>query len=207
MAERDRNNFAQNQSADDLDRVLDAALARYASVEPRSGLEQRVMANLSTAARHTQTLGWWRWGAAAVLAIVLVVAGLAWKSSRTSHPAIANHAPGTGVSKDASQGSSANINGAVPAVSHPGVKRVIRRQKRFPESANTLTASAPKRQQFPSPQPLSEQEQLLASYVERFPEHAVLIARAQAELEQRDHEEEMREMNGTANQDPKQIQE
>jgi hypothetical protein len=205
MADRDQNKFAQNQSADDLDRVLDAALATYASVEPRPGLEQRVMANLSTAAHRRRTVVSWHWGLAAALAIVLVIAGLAWRSSRTSRPAIATH-PHVGVSKDARQESSAKINRAVPAVSHAGVRRVIRRDKKPPRSMKTLVTSAPKGEQFPSPQPLSEQEKLLASYVERFPEHAVLVARAQAETEQRDHEEEMREMNATANQDPKQIQ-
>jgi Zn-dependent M16 (insulinase) family peptidase len=58
-----------------------------------------------------------------------------------------------------------------------------------------VTASGPKLDRFPSPQPLSDQEKLLASYVADDPHHAVLIARAQAELEKRDHEEEMREMN------------
>jgi hypothetical protein len=94
----------------------------------------------------------------------------------------------------------------MPAVGRPGVRRVIRRERNAPQTMKTLITSAPKSEQFPSPQPLSEQEKLLASYVERFPEHAVLVARAQAQLEQRDHEEEMREMNATANQDPKQIQ-
>jgi hypothetical protein len=191
MAERDRNNFAQDQSADDLDRVLDAALARYASVEPRPGLEQRVMANLSAPAPHTQRLLWWRWGVAAVLAIVLVVAGLAWKSSRTSHPAIANHAPGIGVSKDASQENSAKSSEGMPAVSHAEARRVIRRRRKSPESANTLIASAPKREQFPSPQPLSDEELALAHYASYFPSEARVIARAQEEYA-RESQQQMR---------------
>jgi hypothetical protein len=205
MADGDQNKFAQNQCADDLDRVLDAALAKYASVEPRPGLEQRVMANLSTAERDTQTLVRWVWGVAAALAIVLVVAGIAWRSGRTSRPDIARHPPGI-VSKHAPQESLAKTSEAMPAVRNRRVRRVIRRERNAPQTMKTLITSAPKSEQFPSPQPLSEQEKLLASYVERFPEHAVLVARAQAQLEQRDHEEEMREMNATANQDPKQIQ-
>ena len=42
--------------------------------------------------------------------------------------------------------------------------------------------SASRREQFPSPQPLSEQEELLARYIERFPHEAVLMARAQTQL-------------------------
>jgi hypothetical protein len=80
----------------------------------------------------------------------------------------------------------------------------VQKQRRVTRDNRILQAAAPKRDQFPSPQPLSEQEKLLASYVAHDPHHAVLIARAQAELERQDHEEEIRETNAT--QDSKQIQ-
>ena len=35
-----------NRKQDEFDRMLDAALAKYAAVEPRTGLEERVLANL-----------------------------------------------------------------------------------------------------------------------------------------------------------------
>lgn len=50
--------------------------------------------------------------------------------------------------------------------------------------------SPPKLAQFPSPQPLSEQERILASYVAKYPEHAALVAQARAEALQQDSEEE-----------------
>jgi hypothetical protein len=43
--------------------------------------------------------------------------------------------------------------------------------------------------QFPSPQPLSEQEKILANYVAKYPEHAALIAEARMEALRRDEEE------------------
>jgi hypothetical protein len=49
----------------------------------------------------------------------------------------------------------------------------------------------PKLSQFPSPQPLSEQERLLENYVAKYPERAVLLARARLEALQRDQLEEM----------------
>ena len=52
-------------------------------------------------------------------------------------------------------------------------------------------ADNPKLDQFPSPQPLSEQEKILESYVANYPEHAALIARARAEELRRDAAEEM----------------
>jgi hypothetical protein len=42
-------------------------------------------------------------------------------------------------------------------------------------------ASAPKLDQFPSPQPLNEQENILVSYVAKFQDHAALVARARME--------------------------
>ena len=53
-------------------------------------------------------------------------------------------------------------------------------------SANT------KLDRFPSPQPLSEQEKILASYVEKYPEEAVLLARARTEAVRQDQLEEMK---------------
>jgi hypothetical protein len=53
-----------------------------------------------------------------------------------------------------------------------------------------VAESAPKLAQFPSPQPLSEQEQILASYVARYPDSAALVAEARAAALQQDLEEE-----------------
>jgi hypothetical protein len=49
-------------------------------------------------------------------------------------------------------------------------------------------AATPKLDQFPSPRPLSEQEQILMSYVARYPENAALVAQAQAEEREREEE-------------------
>ena len=58
-------------------------------------------------------------------------------------------------------------------------------------------ASGPKLDQFPSPQPLSEQEQMLASYVAQFRPQAVLIARVMSEELQRDRMEVMGNSQGS----------
>ena len=61
----------QTGSGDALDRLLDGALAQYSQVEPRAGLEERVLANLRSQPAHRP---WWMWVAipAAVAAVVLV---------------------------------------------------------------------------------------------------------------------------------------
>jgi hypothetical protein len=54
-------------------------------------------------------------------------------------------------------------------------------------------ARTPAQAQFPSPHPLSEQEQILVSYVVKYPEIAALVAQDQAESLERDREEEAAE--------------
>jgi hypothetical protein len=54
-----------------------------------------------------------------------------------------------------------------------------------------VIAASPKLDQFPSPQPLSKQEKILANYVTEYPEHAALIAEARMEMLRRDQEEEL----------------
>jgi hypothetical protein len=48
-------------------------------------------------------------------------------------------------------------------------------------------------EQFPSPRPLSEQEIMLARFVEQFPREAAMIARAQTKLLAQEEEEMQRE--------------
>ena len=70
----------EQSSGEELDRVLDAALAKYAAVEPRTGLEERVLANLRSAAPSANGT-WWRWSfAAAAAAVLLIALTLAWRS-------------------------------------------------------------------------------------------------------------------------------
>ena len=60
-----------------------------------------------------------------------------------------------------------------------------------PSPPEFAMARAPKLEQFPSPQPLSEQEKLLQNYVAENPEQAVLLARARTEALRQDQFEEM----------------
>ena len=66
------------------------------------------------------------------------------------------------------------------------------------------SSPAPKLEQFPSPQPLSEQEKILARYVNTYPEHAALIAQARTEELRRDSAEEMGEAGLAGNENSQQ---
>jgi hypothetical protein len=65
-----------------------------------------------------------------------------------------------------------------------------RNRKRDRDSRVPVVAADPRLEQFPSPQPLSDQEKILMSYVTEYPEHATLIAQARAEVLRREAAEE-----------------
>ena len=171
---KDRNRAdSGEQGAHELDPALDAALANYTAAEPRAGLEARVLANLRAQPERAPHRSWWNWRAAGAVATVVVVAlAFAWNSGRPSHPAVtANHVspPAQSPMKEEKQ-----------AVSNLSSKQVRPRQPSTAVNARVkaVAAANPKLDQFPSPQPLSEQEKLLQNYVAQYPEHAVLVARA-----------------------------
>src|SRR3954447_2435194 len=59
-----------------LDQLLDSMLSAYSAVEPRPGLENRILANVRDAADSPATAWWsWKWlwaGAAAAVALLLL---------------------------------------------------------------------------------------------------------------------------------------
>lgn len=198
MADGNQNQDWPGAERDELDRKLSAALAKFAAVEPRAGLEDRVLANLRAEREQVADRLWWRWGLAAVAAVVVVALALASRSGKPSHLVVANHPSPTMRSPQQSGYREVTIE------NHSGVRVQDLRpaqRKTTHRSRPTVVADEPKLDQFPSPQPLSEQERILASYVAQYPEHAVLVARAQAEALREDQEEEMRESGTRRNND------
>jgi hypothetical protein len=162
---------------DELDHKLDVALARYAAVEPRAGLEERILANMRA---QVPARAWWRWGLAVAVAAVVVVA-MAWRLGESSHSIMVSHP-----------------SAATQVLKEPGTEVVANGQRRGPhplgpspaQKTTAIHAHPPvamaaeaRLDRFPSPQPLSEQELALARYVREFPQEATLIARTQAEFE------------------------
>jgi len=61
----------------DLEQILDQTLARYSDVEPRAGLEERILANLHSQPRPRP---WWlKWGVPALATAILVAALVAYR--------------------------------------------------------------------------------------------------------------------------------
>ena len=185
----------EQSSGGELDRVLDAALTKYAAAEPRTGLEERVLANLRSAAPSANGT-WWKWSLAAAAAAVLLIAiTLAWRSHTTSRPVIAHQPTSTehqsaGPEKDVAH----HDANAIPRRPHTAHKTHALRTA-------PVVAAVPKLDQFPSPHPLSEQERMLASYVAQFHDEAVIVARVRTEALRRDREQEMREAGSDGNED------
>jgi hypothetical protein len=176
-----------DRKQDELDRVLDKALAKYAATEPRAGLEERVLAAVRAERARVPDRTWWRWSVMAALAAMVIVAvTLAWKSDRPPHPVVANH-PATATPAAKAPATQAGSKGKANPVHF---RERIRTAARRPRSG-VVMAGNPKLDQFPSPRPLSEQEKLLQSYVAEYPERAVLIARARTEALRQDQLEEM----------------
>jgi hypothetical protein len=165
---------------DALDRALNAGLAKYAAAEPRTGLEERILANLQAERGQSDDRAWW-WGAAALATVLLVIVGLAWTTMRRA-PLIARRPAEVAPHVQLPAPQIASIRPPAPNLMATSVAHRSKPAARV----------NPKLDQFPSPQPLSEQEKILASYVDAYPEHAILLARARTEALRRDQIEEMR---------------
>jgi len=170
-----QQNDNENLPGEELDRLLDAALKQYAAVQPREGLEGRILARMRSETAESASHAWWRWltAAAAVAALALIII-MALRPHATQQPMIAQH----------------------PAVALPAAKLAASSQPRKAVQRPTRRGHAvadirgPKLDQFPSPQPLSDQEKLLASYVAVYPKQAALLAKLRTEELERERIEQ-----------------
>ncbi len=165
-----------------LDELLDQGLERYGQVQPRPGLEERIIANMR-AQQSTRRFSW-RWPVAALAAIAVLAAAVLIVPRK--------------------QTAIFEANGIQPILKQPqpmphrplavqGTKRPVTRRS---NSVRVASTAVPWLEQFPSPAPLSEQEKLLARYVQEQPEEAGKVAQALAELRLKDLELERLRLAG-----------
>jgi hypothetical protein len=181
----------------DLDHTLDAALANYAAVEPRAGLEERILANLRAEPARVSERVWWQLPLAiGATAIVVLAVGLVLRSGRHPQPSVKNPpAVTTPATKQPDTQAATHNPDAVrlardQATRHQPTHATVQHSAR----SETVAAAPPRLDQFPSPRPLSEQEKLLASYIAQEPQRAALVAEARMEVLRKDQEEEQQEM-------------
>ena len=174
-----QGNENQNSPDSEIDRLLDAALKQYAAVQPREGLEGRILARLRSQSAEPISYGPWRWlAAAAAVAALAVIISMALRPHARPQRTLEQHPSGT-------------LPAGTVAASAQAKPTMKRPKRRLQAPADTQVAKAlPKLDQFPSPQPLSEQEKLLASYVEVYPKQAAVLAKLRTEELERERIEE-----------------
>ena len=174
-----------DRSSLDIELELDAGLARYAAVEPRPCLDERILTNLRAQKVHAATHGWWKWkwtALATLAAILLVALTLFWSGERRQNN-VARHRSLIPRDDVSTRTPVTENSGGRLLVAHPATHK---KPAMHIHQAPAFAASGPRLDQFPSPRPLSEQENILQSYVAKYPEHAALIAQARAEALRQD---------------------
>ena len=162
-----------------VDSALDRALGPEA-IEPREGIEQRILANLATV---PQPRPWWRWmwvPAMAAAAVLAVVIGVRVMHREPAAPQVVHKNVETPKEKKVEV--APRVAPAAPSLSP---RRNVLAHKNPARNVEIAKAGPlPKQDVFPSPVPLTEQEGLLLALMRRKPEEAKLIAiEQQAERE------------------------
>ncbi len=147
-------------NSDELDRILDDALASYSLREPRAGLPARVMARVRSEGAVSR--GWW-W-CLAVAAAVLACVAIAIRPR-----------PATLAPPEAAKGVEQVLVEQVPV---PPRRDAPRR-----EAHARRMRSLPRRESFPSPAPLTPEERALVALVQQAPEAARQLAQPDRPLE------------------------
>ncbi len=168
-----------------INELLDNALKQYGKAEPRAGLEDCVLAAIQAEGRQVTPRQWMWWPAlvaCAVLLLSLTTVFLARKrhadTSAASQNSLVIPAPRKEPERDIAK---ANPHGSGLVRKTPAVQSA--HAARFsPLPSGHVPSNSPRSDQFPSPEPLSNQELMLARYVEEFPREAALTAKAQTDL-------------------------
>ena len=151
-----------------LDALLDKTLAALGDVEPREGLEYRILTSLRAEDRRLGSLrsSYLVLGSAVA---VMVLAGTVWmvvpRISPVNRGTTARVSPEGGVTKPQSE-----------EAQRMNPVRIAGRS-RYAHSTAGGTA-LPKQREFPSPRPLSVQEKLLLAYISAAPDSEVRAAAA-----------------------------
>ena len=153
-----------------IDEVLDSLLANYSSVEPRSGLETRILANLRDAEEKETAHGWWnfKWLWAGAVAAAIIVAAVLIGGRHRIEP------PTNIVVKKTQPAPQPAIQPHAPIAPKETVEIYRRKPRATKQPQNATLALSQRPAIFPTPTPLSEQEQLLLRYMTATPREELI---------------------------------
>jgi hypothetical protein len=169
-----------------LDDLLDSGLKQYGQVLPPTGLETRVFANLRAEQENRVARPWPWWPTAVTVALCALAAGALFMIRKPGNgPELRIH---RSAADTASQGR--HTPAATNPVSAPTLSAGSKGRAGVRSRSRVAPISVePRLEQFPSPAPLSEQEEMLVRYIRERPHEAALIARAQADLLKQDRQQ------------------
>lgn len=148
----------------DLDAILDEALSSYTAAEPNPSLRVRIMAHAAEGAPSPKRL--WLFAPAAACAAALVIVFLLHSSTPAPHPE-----PSPAASTASAP---APPKAVLPPITHPHPALAAHRTRRSERAALMRNAS------FPSPAPLTAQENILLKFAMEHPEQARQVLAAPA---------------------------
>jgi hypothetical protein len=147
---------------DDLDRLIDGALASYADPGPDSGLERRLLARIKTTSLQRRRRLIWAAGLPALATaglMLLVVANTSRHTRLGSQQEIGSQIESSRTSR------SGTLNPLFPRAT----VRSSSHARRSARSTAPIATIPPKRDTFPSPTPLSNEERALVTLVAQTP--------------------------------------
>jgi hypothetical protein len=159
-----------------VDEWLDIALKQYGDAEPRSGLEGRVLAMIRFEHKQITMPRWNLWPALAGVAVLVVLGATIFLA----------RGPRIKTVVVTTRQTSPHAEEIVAKTSASFVLSEKRTRSRTSERPMATISRIPHLSQFPSPQPLSEQEEILARYARENTQEAKLVAQARAELLKKD---------------------
>ncbi len=142
-----------------LDQIIDAALPGYAAAEPEPGLEHRILARAFAEPRRNWRLRWQ--GALAIPALASLLIFLTLRGHPTPPGNTTKRTASTQAAATTAPVSGSNLGAATTASSaHPKAFR----SNATPASRTRIQEALPKQETFPSPSPLTAEEQTLLAY-------------------------------------------
>ena len=150
-----------HDNRDEIDLLLDSALATYADPGPDSGLEQRILTRIAADAHAAPRRRWLPWAialpaAASLLIFILILHPWTNHTSVLPQQADVSHRPMPPIE-------AANRSSSPPARTRRS-EAPLRRQRPRHRALAIRSAPLPKLDVFPTPQPLSPQERALVNF-------------------------------------------